>query len=214
MEEKDSKVSPNSGVDRRSVLKVGLGAAAGGAVLSGAPAMALAADKPPVGNWPKGVSGDSVFVGLTLDLTGPYSAEGADEQKGYELAIEQLNAGAEQIKKISPLTKKGILGKTVKYGVVDAETKPNSAVQAATRFIHEDKAMMIAGSVSSSVAIALQKVCDREKTIYLAAISGSNETTGSACQRYGFRLCYFAYTAAKAISPVLAKSLGKDRKAV
>lgn len=210
---KDGKGALDAGVDRRSVLKMGLGAA-GGALLPGVSGVALAADKPPIGNYPAGVSGDSVFVGLTLDLTGPYSAEGADEQKGYELAIEQLNAGAEQIKKISPLTKKGILGKTVKYGVVDAETKPNSAVQAATRFIHENKAMMISGSVSSAVAIALQKVCDREKTIYLAAISGSNETTGKDCQRYGFRLCYFAYSAAKAIAPVLAKSLGKNRKAV
>jgi branched-chain amino acid transport system substrate-binding protein len=210
---KDGKGALDTGVDRRSVLKMGLGAA-GGALLPGVSSVALAADKPPVGNYPAGVSGDSVFVGLALDLTGPYSAEGADEQKGYELAIEQLNAGAEQIKKISPLTKKGILGKTVKYGVVDAETKPNSAVQAATRFIHENKAMMISGSVSSAVAIALQKVCDREKTIYLAAISGSNETTGKDCQRYGFRLCYFAYSAAKAIAPVLAKSLGKNRKAV
>ena len=204
-----------AGVDRRTVLKVGLGAAAGGALLPGLSGVAMAADKyPAVGNYPAGVSGDSVFIGLTVDLTGPYSAEGADERKGYELAVEQLNAGAAEIKKISPLTKKGILGKTVKVGVIDAETKPNSAVQAATRFIHENKAMMISGSVSSAVAIALQKVCNREKTLYLAAISGSNETTGVDCQRYGFRLCYFAYMAAKAISPVLAKSLGKNRKAV
>ncbi|OWT55623.1 substrate-binding protein [Candidimonas nitroreducens] len=204
-----------AGIDRRSVLKMGLGAAAGGTLLPGLSGVAMAADKyPAVGNYPAGVSGDSVFVGLTVDLTGPYSAEGADERKGYELAAEQLNAGAPEIKKISPLTKKGILGKTVKLGVIDAETKPNSAVQAATRFIHENKAMMISGSVSSAVAIALQKVCNREKTLYLAAISGSNETTGVDCQRYGFRLCYFAYMAAKAISPVLAKSLGKNRKAV
>src|SRR3546814_12976048 len=73
--------------------------------------------------------------------------------------------------------------------------------------------MMISGSTSSAVAIALQKVCDRERTIYLPAISGSNETTGVDCQRYGFRLCYYAYPACKAIAPVLAKNLGKDRKA-
>jgi ABC-type branched-subunit amino acid transport system substrate-binding protein len=73
---------------------------------------------------------------------------------------------------------------------------------------------VISGSTSSAVAIALQTVCDRERTIYLPAISGSNETTGVDCQRYGFRLCYFAYPACKAIAPVLAKSLGKDRKAI
>jgi len=202
------------GVDRRSMLKIGAGAA-GGMLLPAVPGVALAAEeKKPIGNYPAGTQGDSVFIGLTLDITGPYSAQGADQQKGYELAIEQLNAGAPEIKKISPLTKKGVLGKTVKFGVADAETKPNTAVQAATRFMHDNKAMVISGSTSSAVAIALQKVCDRERTIYLPAISGSNETTGVDCQRYGFRLCYFAYPACKAIAPVLAKSLGKDRKAI
>lgn len=209
----DSIDDRQGGVDRRVFLKAGLGVA-GGLLLPGMPGWALAADQyPPLANYPAGVAGDSVFVGLTVDLTGPYSAEGADERKGYELAIEQINNGDAAVRKMSPMTKKGVLGKKIIHGVADSETKPNSAVQAATRFIHENKAMMITGSVSSAVAIALEKVCDREKTIFLAAISGSNETTGADCQRYGFRLCYYAYSAAKAISPVLGKSLGKNRKA-
>ncbi|MBF6617828.1 substrate-binding protein [Pollutimonas thiosulfatoxidans] len=211
----EDKKSIKQGVDRRSMLKLGAAGAAGSMLLPGMSGVAVAAEeKKPVGNYPAGVEGDTVFIGLTLDITGPYSAQGADQQKGYELAVEQLNAGAEEVKKISPLTKKGVLGKKVEFGVADAETKPNTAVQAATRFIHNNKAMMISGSTSSAVAIALQKVCDRERTIYLPAISGSNETTGVDCQRYGFRLCYFAYTACQAIAPVLAKNLGKDRKAI
>lgn len=214
MDDHKSGKNQGRGVNRRSVLKIGAGAA-GGMLLPAVPGVALAAEeKKPVGNFPAGTQGDTVFIGLTLDITGPYSAQGADQQKGYELAVEQLNAGAPEMKKISPLTKKGVLGKTVKFGVADAETKPNTAVQAATRFMHDNKAMVISGSTSSAVAIALQKVCDRERTIYLPAISGSNETTGVDCQRYGFRLCYFAYPACKAIAPVLAKSLGKDRKAI
>ena len=212
---KDTQIDqhPQNSHTRRSLLKIGLGAA-GASALPGVSLAAPAGDKPPIGNYPKGVEGDSVFVGLTLDLTGPYSAEGADEQKGYELAIEQLNSGAQQIRKISPLTKKGVLGKTIKYEVADSETKPNSAVQAAMRFIHSNKAMMVSGSVSSAVAIALQKVCNREKTLYLVAIGGSNEISGKDCQRYAFRLWYYVYSVAKAIAPVLGKSLGKNRKAV
>jgi ABC-type branched-subunit amino acid transport system substrate-binding protein len=213
MEDKKTGKVHEAVIDRRALLKMGVAGAAGSMLLPAAPAFA-ADQKQPVGNFPAGVDGDSVFIGLTLDLTGPYSAQGADQQKGYELAIEQLNAGADEVKKISPLTKKGVLGKTVKFGVADAETKPNTAVQAATRFIHDNKAMVVSGSTSSAVAIALQKVCNREHTIYLPAISGSNETTGVDCQRYGFRLCYFAYTACKAIAPVLAKNMGKDRKAI
>ncbi|HUH40794.1 MAG TPA: substrate-binding protein [Castellaniella sp.] len=200
-------------VPRRSVLKAGAAGVAGGMLMPGAARVAMAADKKPLGAWPAGAEGDEVYVGLTVDLTGPYSAQGAEQKNGYELAAEQLNAGSAEVKKISPLTKKGVLGKTLKLVSADAETKPNTAVQAATRFIHDNKAMMVTGSTSSAVAIALQKVCNREHTIYLPAISGSNETTGVDCQRYGFRLCYYAYMACKAIAPVLAKNLGKERKA-
>src|SRR3546814_2860616 len=83
-----------------------------------------------------------------------------------------------------------MLCKKLVLAIGDAETKPNSAVQAATRFIRQDKAMMIAGSVSSSVAIALQNTFERAKTLYFPIISGSSDTTGKDCRRYGFRLCH------------------------
>lgn len=200
-------------VKRRSVLKAGAAGAAGGLLMPGAARVAFADDKKPLGAWPAGSEGDEVVIGLTVDLTGPYSAQGAEQKNAYVLAAEQINAGADQVKKLSSNIKKGVLGKKLKIASADAETKPNTAVQAATRFIHDDKAMAVAGSTSSAVAIALEKVCNREHTPYFTAISGSNETTGVDCQRYGFRLCYFGYMACKAIAPVVAKELGKDRKA-
>jgi len=101
----------------------------------------------------------------------------------------------------------------VKYGVADSEAKPNTAVQAASRFISENKAILITGSTSSAVAVALNKVAQREKVLYVAGISGSNDTTGKDCVRYGFRQCFYGQTAAAAIGPVLLKAYGKDKKA-
>ncbi|WP_255475047.1 substrate-binding protein [Pusillimonas sp. ANT_WB101] len=201
---------------RRDFLKTG-SLVAGGLLLpvaSGGAAFAQGKEYPKLGNYPDGVSGDKVVAGLTLDLTGPYSAEGAGQKRGFELAAEMINNGDERVKKVSPLTKQGILGKKLVLAIGDAETKPNSAVQAATRFIRQDKAMMIAGSVSSSVAIALQNTCERAKTLYFPIISGSSDTTGKDCRRYGFRLCHHAYTAAKAIAPVLSKEYGKEMKVI
>ncbi|MFA5663553.1 substrate-binding protein [Castellaniella sp.] len=213
---KDRKTSAqalNPMIGRRSVLKAGAAGVAGGLLLPATARVAMAQDKKPLGAWPAGSDGDTVYVGLTVDLTGPYSAQGAEQQKGYELAAEHLNNGDPILQKISPNLKKGILGKGIKLGVADAETKPNTSVQAATRYIHDNKALMVSGSTSSAVAIALEKVCNREHTPYFTAISGSNETTGVDCQRYGFRPCYFAYMACKAIAPVAAKALGKDCRA-
>jgi branched-chain amino acid transport system substrate-binding protein len=100
----------------------------------------------------------------------------------------------------------------VKYGVADSEAKPNTAVQNGSRFISDNKAVLLAGSVSSAEAVAMNKLAQREKVIYLPCISGSNDTTGKDCVRYGFRECFYGQTAANAISPVLIKALGKNKK--
>ena len=69
------------------------------------------------------------------------------------------------------------------------------------------------GSTSSAVAVALNKFAEREKMLYLVAISGSNDTTGKDCARYSFRQCFYGETAANAIGPVLVKNFGKNKKA-
>ena len=193
---------------RRQALKFGAGLAASTAL----PSAANAAEYPAIGTYPAGSAGSSVFVGVAIPRTGTYAAQGEDVLKGVELALEHLNEGHELIRMISPSTTKGLLGKQVKHGVADNEAKPNAAVQAQSRFITEDKAVMIIGSVSSAVAVALNKLADREKVIYLPGISGSNDTTGKDCARYGFRQCFYAQTAAAALAPLMIKTLGEKKK--
>ncbi len=207
-------------LSRRTLLRGGLVAGAGfGAASLGGPGPfgligdALADDKPPIGTWPAGSQGDSVFVGISVPRTGTYAIQGEDELKGYQLAVEHINSGHDLIKKISPKTKKGVLGKEVKFGVSDSEAKPNTAVQEQQRFITENKAVMITGGTSSAVAVALNKLAQREKVLFVCGISGSNDTTGKDCVRYGVRQNFYGQTAAAAIGPVLVKNFGKDKKA-
>jgi ABC-type branched-subunit amino acid transport system substrate-binding protein len=195
---------------RRAMLKGG-GALAAAAAL---PRLARAAENyPALGTYPAGSSGSSVFIGITVPRTGTYAVQGEDELKGYMLAVEHINSGDPLIKQISPKTTKGVLGKEVKYGVADSEAKPNTAVQEQSRFISENKAILMTGSTSSAVAVALNKLAQREKVLYVTGISGSNDTTGKDCVRYSFRQCFYGQTAAAAIGPVLLKAYGKNRKA-
>ena len=197
---------------RRAVLGGAAGLVGGAMMPMSLIVPARAADYPALGTFPDGSSGDSVFIGVAVPRTGTYALQGEDELKGIELAIEHLNSGDDLIKMISPKTKKGVLGREVKFGVADNQAKPNVAVQAQSRFFSENKAVMIMGSVSSAVAVALNKIAARDHVIYLPVISGSNDTTGKDCSRYSFRECFYAQTAAAAISPVLIKNLGKDKK--
>ncbi|MDR3471361.1 MAG: substrate-binding protein [Devosia sp.] len=200
------------GLSRRQALLAGAGLA-GAAILPNLPSWALGADYPALGTFPAGTSGDTVFVGIDVPLTGTYASAGADEQKGIELAIEHLNNGDDLIKAISGKTTKGVLGKKVVSAAADEAAKADLAVQNGTKFIQDNKASLLIGSVSSATAVALNHLAQTNKVIYLPGISGSNDTTGKDCTRYSFRSCFYAYSTSAALAPVLLKELGKDRKA-
>src|SRR5579872_2641455 len=213
MNTKELRQGMRQGVSRRTLLQAGAGLA-GGALLSTPIVMPVyAEDHAAIGTYPEGSSGSSVFIGISVPRTGTYAVQGEDELKGWQLAIEHINSGHDLIKKISPKTKKGVLGKELKFGVADSAAKPNEAVQAQQRFISENKAIMITGGTSSAVAVALNKLAQREKVLFVCGISGSNDTTGKDCVRYGFRQNFFGQTAAAAIAPVLVKQFGKNKKA-
>jgi ABC-type branched-subunit amino acid transport system substrate-binding protein len=201
-----------SGVSRRTLLQVGAGLA-GGAMLPPMFTPVFAADKPPIGTWPAGSQGDTVTIGASVPRTGAYAVQGEDELKGMQLAVEHINEGHALIKKIAPKVSKGVLGKKVNLVVADSAAKPNQAVQAQQTFINDNKIIAMTGSTSSAVAVALNKFAEREKILYLVAISGSNDTTGKDCARYSFRQCFYGETAANAIGPVLVKTYGKNKKA-
>lgn len=214
MAERSSHVGPlailrEHRLTRRGLLRLGAAAA----LCGGAPRV-WAKNYPELGTFPAGVEGKSIFVGGVMPLTGPYASSGQDMQRGFELAVEQLNNGSRVTEAVPSLKKGGgILAKKIESQVADSETQPNAAVQAATRFIHDKNAIMLTGGVSSAVSIALEKLGQRDKVIFMVGNSGSNDTTGKDCQRFGFRSQLSAYMAAKGLAPVLAKELGKDRKA-
>jgi ABC-type branched-subunit amino acid transport system substrate-binding protein len=209
-----------SQLSRRRLLRRAVAAGAGiGTVSLGGPGpfsfvQALqAADQPPIGTWPDGSSGSAVNIGASVPLTGAYAVQGEDELKGMQLAVEHINAGHDLIKKIAPKVTKGLLGKQVSLLSADSGAKPNDAVQEQQKFITDNKIVAMTGSTSSAVAVALNKFAEREKILYLVAISGSNDTTGKDCARYSFRQCFYGETAANAIGPVLLKAYGKNKKA-
>ncbi len=174
---------------------------------------AAAEDQPPLGTWPAGSQGDTVNIGAATPLTGTYASSGEDELKGWQLAVEHINNGDPLLKKIAPKVTKGLLGKKVNLLVADSGAKPNDAVQAEQTFINQNKIILMTGSTSSAVAVALNHFAEREKVLYVTGISGSNDTTGKDCVRYSFRQNFYGETAANAIGPVLIKVFGKNRKA-
>ena len=203
-------------LSRRRLLTTSAGVAAGALMPSVLPQAAFAVgveDKTPIGTWPAGSQGDTVNLGAAVPRTGTYAVQGEDELKGWQLAVEHINNGDPLIKKIAPKVDKGLLGKKVNLLSADSAAKPNQAVQEIQTFINQNKIILMTGSTSSAVAVALNKFAQREKVLYVTGISGSNDTTGKDCVRYGFRQNFYGETAANAIGPVLVKAYGKGKKA-
>jgi ABC-type branched-subunit amino acid transport system substrate-binding protein len=202
-----------NGLTRRQTLKAGVTIAGAAAMPLAFSRWASAEDQPAMCTWPAGSQGDTVTIGAAVPRTGTYAVQGEDELKGMQLAVEHINEGHDLLKQIAPKVTKGLLGKQVNLVVADSGAKPNEAVQAEQTFINDNKIIAMTGSTSSAVAVALNKFAQREKILYLVAISGSNDTTGKDCVRYSFRQCFYGETAANAIGPVLVKNFGKNRKA-
>jgi branched-chain amino acid transport system substrate-binding protein len=212
--------TPSSdGFSRRRLLRQAVATGAGLGTLSVAapPALsfigsAFAQSQPPLGTWPAGSQGDTVYIGAAVPSTGTYAVQGDDELKGWQLAVEHINAGDPLLQAIAPRVTKGLLGKKVALLHADSAAKPNEAVQEEQTFINQNQIILMTGSTSSAVAVALNHFAQREKVLYVTGISGSNDTTGKDCVRYSFRQNFYGETAANAIGPVLLKVFGKNRK--
>jgi len=165
-------------------------------------------DYPALGNYP--IDGDTVTFGFNVPQSGSYSQEGADELRGYNLAKKHLNNGGGWVDEWEDLSGDGVLGYSVESVDGDTATDPDAARQSASRMIDRDDAIMISGGSSSSVAIAVQELCQDEKVQFMACLTHSNDTTGSACVRYTFREVFNAYMTGQALAPVLADEYGED----
>ncbi|PSP97663.1 branched-chain amino acid ABC transporter substrate-binding protein [Halobacteriales archaeon QS_4_70_19] len=163
---------------------------------------------PSIGNFP--VEGDEVVIGFNVPQSGPYSAEGQDELRGYNLAKEHLNNGGGWVDQWDELSSGGILDKTVASVEGDTGTNPEQATQQARRMINQDNAMMISGGSSSAVAIAVQKLCQEQKVQFQCCLTHSNDTTGKSCVRYSTREVFNAFMTGAALAPILNDEYGSN----
>jgi branched-chain amino acid transport system substrate-binding protein len=114
----------------------------------------------------------SVKVGIAQDLTGPFSALGAEARDGFNLAIKQLGG---------------------KLGGVDAEFvmqdmggNPDNARQLVERLIKRDKIDLFTGPIGSNVALAVGPALFAEKVPYLSNNAGPSQFAGSQCNPFFF----------------------------
>jgi ABC-type branched-subunit amino acid transport system substrate-binding protein len=111
-------------------------------------------------------------IGGVVSLSGTYGIFGEDMRKGVEIAIEERGGK--------------VLGKPIQVVWEDDETKPQPAVQKATRLI-ADGSQMIFGAVSSASTIAVMNITKQRKIPHLVTMSADDKITVPGGSRYTFR---------------------------
>ena len=199
-----------SKLTRRGLLK---SSAIGGAALA-TPTIFTAGSANAFTNEP---TGSTVTFGFNVPQTKAYADEGADELRAQMLAVEHINGegdgGMLQTFSSNALDGTGVLGKKVEYVTGDTATSADVARASAKSMIEKDGAIMINGGSSSSVAIAVQGLCQEAGVIFMAGLTHSNDTTGKDKRRNGFRHFFNTEMSGAALAPILKNAYGTDRKA-
>jgi len=204
----------NSKFTRRGVMKTGAMAGAGLAVPTIFTGAAWASSDTGFTNAP---TGSSVKFGFNVPQTGPYADEGLDELKAQELAVKHLNGegdgGMLNTFSSKALGGDGILGKKVEFVTGDTQGSAEAARAAARSMIEKDGVSMINGGSSSSIAVAVQGLCQDAGIIFMAGLTHSNDTTGKDRKANGFRHFFNGFMSGAALGPVLNNAYGSDRRA-
>jgi branched-chain amino acid transport system substrate-binding protein len=140
-----------------------------------------------------------IVIGLNVPQSGPYSDQGLDQLRAYNLAIEEVNQTG------------GIMGMHVRTSVGDDQTTADVARDNAQRMIDRDGAVMITGGSSTGTALAVSALCQAKKTIFMAALTHGDETTNQNCHRHTIRRYNDAYMSAHALASTLLHRYGAGR---
>jgi branched-chain amino acid transport system substrate-binding protein len=117
-----------------------------------------------------------IKIGLLASTTGPLEAYGKQTIKGFELGIEYATEGTNAVN-----------GRPIEIVIEDTETKPDIAVQKATKLLEEDKVDILVGSSSSGDTLAILPLLEDYKKIMVVEPAVADSITGAAWNKYVFR---------------------------
>ena len=135
----------------------------------------------------------TIKVGVLASLTGALESYGKQTQKGFELGLEYATNGTMEV-----------AGKKIEVVWEDTETKPEVAVQKATKLLEDDGVDFLVGSSSSGDTLAVLPLAEEYEKIMIVEPAVADSITGSEFNPYIFRTArnssQDAYAAAAAIA--------------
>jgi branched-chain amino acid transport system substrate-binding protein len=138
-------------------------------------------------------SSEPIKVGVLASLTGALESYGKQTKNGFELGLEYATGGTMEVE-----------GRKIEVVWEDTETKPEVAVQKATKLLEDDKVDFLVGSSSSGDTLAVLPLAEEYEKIMIVEPAVADSITGSEFNPYIFRTArnssQDAYAAAAAIA--------------
>lgn len=100
-------------------------------------------------------AGEPILIGVSGPLTGPAAQYGAQWKKGFDLAIEEVNAAG------------GVKGRPLKYVFEDSQNDPRQAVAIAQKFVADPKIVIELGDFASPTSMAASPIYQRGGLVQL-----------------------------------------------
>jgi branched-chain amino acid transport system substrate-binding protein len=94
-------------------------------------------------------SGEPVTIGVSGPLTGQNAQYGAQWKKGFDLALDEVNA------------KGGVKGRPLQYVFEDSQADPRQTVAIAQKFVSDPKIVVELGDFSSTASMAASPIYQR-----------------------------------------------------
>ncbi|OZI12188.1 ABC transporter permease [Bacillaceae bacterium SAS-127] len=123
-----------------------------------------------------GKSDKPIKVGVLASLTGGLEAYGKQTVNGFELGLDYATGGKQEV-----------AGRKIEFIVEDTETKPEVAVQKATKLLEEDEVDFLVGSSSSGDTLAVLPLAEEYEKIMIVEPAVADSITGSEFNPYIFR---------------------------
>jgi branched-chain amino acid transport system substrate-binding protein len=128
------------------------------------------------GNGDKTENKEPIKIGVLASTTGALESYGKQTLRGFELGLEYATEGTMEV-----------AGRKIEFVVEDTETKPEVAVQKATKLLEEDKVDFLVGSSSSADTLAVLPLAEEYQKIMIVEPAAADSITGSEFNKYIFR---------------------------
>lgn len=123
-----------------------------------------------------GNSGETIKIGVLASLTGALESYGKQTRQGFELGLEYATDGTMEV-----------AGKKIEVVFEDTETKPEVAVQKATKLLEDDGVDFLVGSSSSGDTLAVLPLAEEYEKIMIVEPAVADSITGEEFNPYIFR---------------------------